>query len=217
LIPSSVSPVFLLAGVDEAGRGPLVGPVVAAAVILDPNVPIAGINDSKKMTAAARESVAAEIRARALAWSVASADASEIDALNILQATLLAMRRALMGLRSAPTHVQVDGNRCPCIDNLPFRCTIEAVVRGDGSVPAIGAASILAKTARDAMLVELDRQYPGYGFAAHKGYPTPDHYAALQKLGPTPLHRMSYAPVRLAAEGKLTMRAVNSRRSERVA
>lgn len=205
----------MLAGVDEAGRGPLVGPVVAAAVILDPNVPIDGIGDSKKMTPAARDCVAAEIRARALAWSVASADANEIDAINILQATLLAMRRALSGLNTAllhaPVHVQVDGNRCPRVDDLPFACTIEAVVRGDGSVPAIGAASILAKTARDAMLVELDRQYPGYGFAAHKGYATPEHYAALQKLGPTPLHRMSFAPVRLAAEGRLEMRAVRGR------
>jgi ribonuclease HII len=197
------STVLLLAGVDEAGRGPLVGPVVAAAVILDPSRPIEGIGDSKKLSPATREYLAVEIRAHALAWSIASADAAEIDAINILQATHLAMRRALAGLRVAPARVQVDGNRCPHIDDLPYRCEIEAIIGGDALVPAIGAASILAKTARDAMLVELDMKYPGYGFAAHKGYATPEHYAALQRLGPTPLHRRSFAPVRLAEEGKL--------------
>jgi ribonuclease HII len=208
------STVLLLAGVDEAGRGPLVGPVVAAAVILDPSRPIDGIGDSKKLSAATREYLAGEIRTHALAWSIASADAAEIDAINILQATHLAMHRALAGLRVAPTRVQVDGNRCPRIDDLPYRCEIEAIIGGDALVPAIGAASILAKTARDAMLIELDAQYPGYGFAAHKGYATPEHYAALQKLGPTPLHRRSFAPVRLAAEGKLQLQ--ESRRRPRM-
>jgi len=188
----------LVAGVDEAGRGPLFGPVVAAAVILDPVRPIDGIADSKQLKPAERERLAVEIRAHSLAWAVAWADASEIDALNILQATHLAMRRALLGLRIAPTHVQVDGNRCPRIDDLPFACSIEAVVRGDALVPAIGAASILAKTERDSMLVELDRIYPGYGLADHKGYPTPAHYAALRRLGATPLHRFSFAPVKSA-------------------
>jgi ribonuclease HII len=190
-----------------------VGPVVAAAVILDPRSPIDGIADSKKLSADVRESLALEIRARATAWSVAWADASEIDSLNILQATLLAMRRALLGLSVAPTHVQIDGNRCPRVDDFSFKFTMEAVVRGDALVPAIGAASILAKTVRDAMLVEMDATYPGYGFASHKGYATPEHYAALRKLGPTPLHRMSFEPVRLAAAGKLEMPA---RRNARV-
>jgi ribonuclease HII len=211
-LPSD-SIVPLLAGVDEAGRGPLVGPVVAAAVILDPGAPIDGINDSKKLSAETRERLAVEIRARAIAWSVAWSEPSEIDTLNILQATLLAMRRALLGLRVAPTHVQVDGNRCPRVDDFPFSFTMEAVVRGDAFVSAIGAASILAKTARDAMLVEMDATYPGYGFATHKGYPTPEHYAALQKLGPTPLHRMSFEPVRLAAAGYLELPARRSARA----
>jgi len=188
----------LVAGVDEAGRGPLFGPVVAAAVILDPARPIDGITDSKQLKAAERERLAVEIRAHSLAWAVAWADAGEIDALNILQATYLAMRRALLGLRIAPTHVQVDGNRCPRVNDLPFVCSVEAVVRGDALIPAIGAASILAKTERDSMLIALDRIYPGYGLADHKGYPTPAHYAALQRLGATPLHRFSFAPVRLA-------------------
>ena len=201
----SDSIISLLAGVDEAGRGPLVGPVVAAAVILDPRSPINGIDDSKKLSPETRERLAVEIRARAIAWSVAWSDAGEIDTLNILQATLLAMRRALLGLRVGPTHVQIDGNRCPRVDDFPFAFTMEAVVGGDALVPAIGAASILAKTVRDAMLVEMDAAYPGYGFASHKGYATPEHYAALQKLGPTPLHRMSFEPVRLAAAGKLEM------------
>jgi len=190
----------VIAGVDEAGRGPLFGPVVAAAVILDPARPIDGIADSKQLTAPERERLAVEIRSHAVAWSVAWADAGEIDSLNILQATYLAMRRALLGLRVAPTHVQVDGNRCPRVVDLPFACSVEAVVRGDALIPAIGAASILAKTARDAMLMDLDRIYPGYGLAEHKGYPTPAHCEALQRLGPTPLHRFSFAPVKFAAQ-----------------
>jgi ribonuclease HII len=214
LTSPSDSIISLLAGVDEAGRGPLVGPVVAAAVILDPCSPIDGIDDSKKLSPETRERLAVEIRARAIAWSVAWSDASEIDALNILQATMLAMRRAMLGLNVAPTHVQIDGNRCPRVDDFPFIFTMEAVIGGDALVPAIGAASILAKTERDAMLVEMDMTYPGYGFASHKGYATLEHYAALQKLGPTPLHRMSFEPVRLAAAGKLEM---PTRRNTRVA
>jgi ribonuclease HII len=190
-----------------------VGPVVAAAVILDPRSPIDGIDDSKKLSPETRERLAVEIRARAIAWSVAWSDPGEIDTLNILQATMLAMRRAMLGLNVAPTHVQIDGNRCPRVDDFPFTFTMEAVIGGDALVPAIGAASILAKTVRDAMLVEMDATYPGYGFASHKGYATPEHYAALQKLGPTPLHRMSFAPVRLAAAGKLEM---PTRRNARV-
>lgn len=186
----------LIAGVDEAGRGPLIGPVVAAAVILNPDDPIAGIDDSKKLTAEKREQLAIEIRARALAWSVAMADADEIDLLNILQATLLAMHRALQGLTIAPTQILVDGNRCPSIVGLPFQCQIQSVIGGDAKVLAIGAASILAKTVRDQMLMELDATYPGYGLAVHKGYPTAAHVRALRELGPTPIHRRSSEPVK---------------------
>jgi len=185
-----------VAGVDEAGRGPLAGPVVAAAVILDPTRPIDGIDDSKALTAAQRESLAVQIRSRALAWSVACADAAEIDALNILQATFLAMRRAIGGLSVRPSHIQIDGNRAPSLDGLGLTCRVETIVKGDAKVRAIGAASILAKTVRDTMLVELDALYPGYGLAGHKGYPTPAHRAALLRLGPSPIHRMSFAPVR---------------------
>ena len=190
------------AGVDEAGRGPLIGPVVAAAVILNPAHPIDGLDDSKKLTADVRERLATEIRAHALAWSVAWADASEIDALNILEATYLAMRRALLGLRIAPSLVQVDGNRCPRVDDLPFACRVEAIVKGDSKITAIGAASILAKTVRDAMLVQLHDIYPGYGLAGHKGYPTPAHYDALRRLGPTLIHRRSFEPVKSFFEVK---------------
>jgi ribonuclease HII len=192
--------IVLLAGVDEAGRGPLIGPVVAAAVILNPADHIAGIDDSKKLTANVRDQLAIEIRARSLAWSVAWADASEIDQLNILQATLLAMRRALLGLPIAPHKVQVDGNRCPSVAGLPFHCEAEAIIGGDAKVAAIGAASILAKTERDRMLAALDAVYPGYGLAGHKGYPTPAHYRALSERGPTPVHRYSFEPVKLAAQ-----------------
>jgi ribonuclease HII len=196
-----IASTSLIAGVDEAGRGPLIGPVVAAAVILNPNDPIIGIDDSKKLTAEKREQLAIEIRARAVAWSVAMADAEEIDQLNILQATLLAMRRALQGLQTAPGKILVDGNRCPNIEGLPFQCGIEAIIGGDAKVTAIGAASILAKTVRDQMLIELDAKYPGYGLAVHKGYPTAAHVRALHELGPTPVHRRSFEPIKSMMKG----------------
>ena len=183
------------AGVDEAGRGPLAGPVVAAAVILDPQRPIDGLADSKALAPARREALAIEIRAVSLAWGLGWADAAEIDSLNILQATFLAMRRALAALGTAPAHVVVDGNQVPPLTGLGFDCTIEAIVAGDASVPSISAASILAKCARDAHMIELDARYPGYGFAGHKGYPTAAHVAALRSLGPSPVHRRSFAPV----------------------
>ena len=181
---------MLIAGVDEAGRGPLAGPVYAAAVILDEAHPIKGLRDSKQLSAATRERLAAEIRKGALAWSIACAEVEEIDSINILQATLLAMRRAVDGLARAPAEVLVDGNRCPRLS-----CPVRAIVGGDRSVAAISAASILAKTARDAVLIEFDTRYPGYGFARHKGYGTPEHLAALTRLGPSPVHRRSFAPV----------------------
>jgi ribonuclease HII len=180
-----------LAGVDEVGRGPLAGEVVAAAVILDPLRPIEGLRDSKKLSALRREELAQLIRERAAAWVIASATVAEIDELNILQASLLAMQRAVQGLRPQPGYVLVDGNRVPRWD-YPS----EAVVRGDDRVPAIAAASILAKVHRDAALIELDAQYPGYGFAKHKGYPTSLHLEALQTLGVTPVHRRSFSPVK---------------------
>ena len=185
----------LTAGVDEAGRGPLAGPVVAAAVILDDRCPIAGIGDSKALTAARRTQLAIAIRARSLAYGLGWADAGEIDAINILQATMLAMRRAIAGLTRAPAHVVVDGNRLPDIAGLGFECSIEAVVKGDAKVVCVGAASILAKVARDAYMVQLDQRYPGYGFAGHKGYPTQAHIVALNRLGPSPVHRRSFGPV----------------------
>ncbi len=181
----------LVAGVDEAGRGPLAGPVVAAAVILDPQRPIEGLGDSKKLTEARRDALEPLIKERALAWAVARADVEEIDRINILQATLLAMRRAVAMLGTAPEYVLVDGNQCP-----RFGCPAEAVVKGDDRVPAISAASILAKVARDREMVALDGNYPGYGFAAHKGYSTAAHLEALERLGPCPVHRRSFAPVR---------------------
>lgn len=180
----------LIAGVDEAGRGPLAGPVVAAAVILDPARPIDGLADSKRLAAPRRAALAAAIRARALAWSVAAADVAEIDRLNILEATLLAMRRACAGLAVRPDEAWIDGNRCPALG-----CPARAVVKGDRDVPAISAASILAKTERDLLLRLLDQQYPAYGFARHKGYGTAEHLAALQAHGPCPAHRRSFAPV----------------------
>ncbi len=180
----------LVAGIDEAGRGPLAGPVVAAAVILDPARPVAGLRDSKLLSPQRRECLAIEIRARSLAWAVAECSVAEIDALNILQATLLAMRRAFDALRVKPAQALVDGDRCP-----PLACPAQAIVKGDRDVAAISAASILAKTARDAMLIELDRAYPMYGFARHKGYGTPEHLAALDLHGPCPEHRRSFAPV----------------------
>jgi ribonuclease HII len=180
----------LIAGVDEAGRGPLAGPVVAAAVILDEMHPIAGLNDSKKLTALRRERLYDEIRAKALCCSVAQASVEEIDRLNILQATLLAMRRAVDGLRLKPAKVLVDGNRLPVLGMLA-----EAIVGGDALVPSISAASILAKVTRDRWCAELDQQYPQYGFAAHKGYGTAVHLAALRAHGACPEHRKTFAPV----------------------
>ncbi len=180
-----------LAGVDEAGRGPLAGDVVAAAVILDPARPVPGLRDSKKLTATRREALAELIRERALAWAVARASVAEIDRLNILRASMLAMHRAVQALQPQPGYVLVDGNRLP-----RWSYAAEPVVGGDDRVPAIAAASILAKVQRDRELVELDGRYPGYGFAAHKGYPTRAHLAALRALGVTPVHRRSFAPVK---------------------
>ena len=183
-------PEGLICGVDEAGRGPLAGPVVAAAVILDPQQPIAGLNDSKKLTAARRAALAVEIREKALAWALAEASAQEIDRINILQASLLAMQRAVSGLSLMPQKALVDGNKCPVL-----ACPVEAIVGGDGKVAAIAAASILAKTVRDALMQELHVRYPQYGFDRHKGYPTAFHLAALRAHGITPEHRKSYGPV----------------------
>lgn len=180
----------LMAGVDEAGRGPLAGPVVAAAVILDELQPIAGLNDSKKLSAKRREQLFDEIRARSLCFCIAQASAQEIDQLNILQATLLAMKRAVEGLRLPPKTVLVDGNRLP---NLAMRA--EAIVQGDALVPAISAASILAKVHRDRLCAVMHEQYPVYGFDRHKGYGTALHLAALQAHGPADCHRMTFAPV----------------------
>ena len=177
-------------GVDEAGRGPLAGPVVAAAVILDPARPILGLNDSKKLFAKRRIELAQEIRDKALAWSIAEASVEEIDRLNILQASLLAMRRAVAGVSPPPRRALIDGNKCPLLD-----CPAEAIVGGDGKVAAIAAASILAKTARDAGMQALHAIYPMYGFDRHKGYPTAAHLAALRRYGPTPAHRRSFSPV----------------------
>ena len=195
----------LRAGVDEAGRGPLAGPVVAAAVILDPRRRVRGIRDSKVIEPEERSELAIKIRRTALAWSVAWADVEEIDTLNILEATHLAMRRALVGLRVHPAHVQIDGNRCPSFAALPLDCTFEAIIDGDALRTCIGAASILAKVTRDEMMVALDSIYPEYGFAVHKGYSTPQHYAALERHGPTPIHRRSFEPVRLAWEARLSV------------
>jgi len=186
----TVRGAMLIAGIDEAGRGPLAGPVVAAAVILDPSRPVAGLRDSKLLSARQRERLAVDIRANALAWSVGEADAAEIDALNILQATMLAMRRAFEGLAVAPGEAWIDGNRCP---DLP--CAMRAIVKGDRDFAVISAASILAKTVRDAMLDELDARFPQYGFAHNRGYGTPEHLAALARHGPCPVHRRSFAPV----------------------
>ena len=182
----------LTAGVDEAGRGPLAGPVVAAAVILDECQPIAGLNDSKKLSPARREMLFEQIRARALCFAIAEASVEEIDRLNILQATLLAMQRAVAGLRLRPGLVLVDGNRLPVLD-----CAAEAVVGGDALVPAISAASILAKVHRDRWCAQVHEQYPQYGFAGHKGYGTAAHMDALRAHGACPLHRRSFAPVAL--------------------
>jgi len=189
----------LICGVDEAGRGPLAGAVYAAAVILDPKKPIDGLADSKKISEKKRDLLAIDIKGHALAWAIATSSVAEIDEINILQASLLAMKRAVEAMQSAfqpvlngqAVFVQVDGNKCP---QLSLPC--EAIVKGDSKVQAISAASILAKTARDAELYALDKQYPMYGFAQHKGYPTKAHMALLQEHGVSPVHRRSYAPVR---------------------
>jgi len=188
----------LIAGVDEAGRGPLAGPVVAAAVILDELQPIKGLRDSKTLGPVTRERLALEVRAKALCCSVGLASVEEIDRLNILQATLLAMRRAVEGLRLLPALVLVDGNRLPLL-----KMPAEAIVKGDSKVAAISAASIVAKVHRDGLLVALHEQHPAYGFATHKGYPTPEHLAALRAHGACTAHRHSFAPVRAAIEGSL--------------
>jgi ribonuclease HII len=189
--------VDLVAGVDEVGRGPLCGAVVTAAVILDPSRPILGLNDSKKLSEARREALYDEICEKALSWHVARAEVEEIDELNILHATMLAMQRAVEGLHIQPKLAMIDGNRCP---KLSMRA--EAVIQGDGKVPAIAAASILAKVSRDREMAAFELIYPGYGIGGHKGYPTPVHLEALARLGPTPIHRRSFAPVRLAYEAR---------------
>ena len=184
-----------VAGVDEAGRGPLAGPVVAGAVILDPHNPIDGLQDSKRLTAARREVLYVQIQEKALAWAVAAADVGEIDRINILQATMLAMQRAVGALQPAAEHALIDGNRCPVL-----ACPAQAIVKGDSRVAAISAASIMAKVTRDREMLSLDLQYPGYGLARHKGYPSKAHIEALENLGVTPIHRLSYAPVRRVME-----------------
>jgi ribonuclease HII len=190
----------LTAGVDEAGRGPLAGPVVAAAVILPARRVLRGLADSKELTAAERMVLAPRIRARAVAWGLGWADAAEIDALNILEATLLAMRRAVLALPVAPRGLRIDGNRAPSIAGLflPLSCRADTLIRGDGQDASIAAASILAKTWRDAFMERAGALHPAYGFAVHKGYGTPAHLAVLGALGPCPLHRRSFEPVRLA-------------------
>lgn len=181
---------MLVCGVDEAGRGPLVGAVFAAAVILDPARPIVGLADSKKLSEKQRDKLEIEIKAHALAWSIAYADATEIDHLNILHATMLAMQRAVEGLKVQPQRALIDGNRCPRLE-----MEAQAIVKGDATVAEISAASILAKTARDAEMRLLHARFPQYGFDRHKGYPTPAHFAALQLHGACPEHRRSFAPV----------------------
>ena len=190
---------LLVAGVDEVGRGPLAGPVVTAAVILDPENPIDGLMDSKKLSESRREKLAVLIKERSLAWSIGRAEVEEIDEINILQATMLAMQRAVAGLSPAPEHALIDGNRCP-----QLICTAEAIVKGDGLVAAISAASIIAKVSRDNEMVELDALYPGYGLAGHKGYPTKAHRDALIELGVTPIHRRSFGPVKKVLENQTT-------------
>lgn len=185
-----VARYVLVAGVDEAGRGPLAGPVVAAAVILDPKRRIRGLADSKVLAPERREELAVLIRERSVAWATGSADVEEIDRINIFHATMLAMTRAVAALPVPPDEALIDGNSCPSL-----ACKVRAIVKGDRDVKAISAASIIAKTTRDAMLRELDKVYPQYGFAQHKGYGTPDHLAALDRHGPCPVHRRSFAPV----------------------
>lgn len=191
----------IVAGVDEVGRGPLAGEVVTAAVILDPRKPIAGLQDSKKLSNKTREELYERILEEAVCWSIARATVAEIDQLNILQASLWAMHRAVADLKRQPEHVLVDGNKLP-----DWGYSSEAIIQGDGLVAEISAASILAKVTRDREMILLDQQYPGYGFAQHKGYGTKGHLAALAQLGPTPIHRHSFAPVRA-----FSVQAVNSR------
>jgi len=179
------------AGVDEVGRGPLAGPVVAAAVILNPDSPIIGLMDSKKLSAKKREILATEITNKSLSWAIGRAETNEIDELNILQASLLAMTRAVTSLSIRPNHIMIDGLHCPRLEY-----SMEAVVRGDSKIPEISAASIIAKVFRDNEMIKMDSRYPGYGFAKHKGYPTKQHLLALEKLGVSPIHRYSYAPVK---------------------
>ena len=186
-----------IAGVDEAGRGPLAGPVVAAAVILHPDHPIEGLRDSKKLSARRRERLAVEIRERALAFAVASASVEEIDRLNILRATLLAMTRAIEGLDPRPRHVRIDGKRAPRLDGM----RVETVIGGDDQDPAIAAASILAKTVRDSLMLQYAEQFPAYGFERHMGYGTAVHMAALREHGPCEIHRRSFAPVARVIKG----------------
>ncbi len=190
---------MLVAGVDEAGRGPLAGPVVAAAVVLDPDRPIPGIADSKRLAPARRLELAAAIRERALAWAVGQADAVEVDALDILRATMLAMRRAIAALALRPAVVLIDGHIAPRCDDLWCGVSVRPIIGGDASEASIGAASILAKTFRDSLLEQVDTSYPGYGFAQHKGYPTAAHRRQLARLGPSALHRTSFAPVESAS------------------
>jgi ribonuclease HII len=191
----SALPAGRVAGVDEAGRGPLAGPVVAAAVILHPGRPIEGLQDSKKLSAARRDYLYEQICDRAMAWATGSASVAEIDSLNILQAAMLAMQRAVAGLDPAAEHALIDGNRCP-----DLACPVRAIVRGDSLVAAISAASILAKVTRDREMLAMDKDYPGYGFASHKGYPSRAHLDALERLGVLPVHRLSFAPVRRIAQ-----------------
>ena len=183
--------MLLVAGVDEVGRGPLAGAVIAAAVILDPKQVIMGLTDSKKLSAKKRDMLDVEIRSKALAWSLGRAEVEEIDEINILQASLLAMKRAVEGLSVKPCHLKIDGNRC-----LDMSCSMEAIIKGDLTVAEISAASIIAKVHRDKEMMALDQLYPEYGFAAHKGYPTKKHRDALWQFGVCPIHRRSFAPVR---------------------
>lgn len=188
----------LIAGVDEVGRGPLAGAVVAAAVILDPDNPIKGLTDSKKLTEKQREKLAVEIREKSLSWALGRAEVEEIDEINILWASMLAMKRAVEALEVSPTFVKIDGNRCP---DLSF--PMEAIVKGDLTVPQISAASIIAKVARDHEMQQMDITYPGYGFAKHKGYPTKQHQEALVELGVSPIHRLSFKPVQRLIRTKI--------------
>ena len=194
--PNPAVPGAMIAGVDEAGRGPLAGPVVAAAVILDAGRPVAGLRDSKALGERRRTRLAREIRRNAIAFALGAASQGEVDELNVLEATLLAMERAVLGLAVDPELVRVDGNRVPSFGDHPGRYVTEAVVRGDRSVPCISAASILAKVCRDRLMRRWHRKHPGYGFDRNKGYPTRAHIDALQRLGPCAIHRRSFAPVR---------------------